>query len=62
MATTTLPDAEIAEAKTEAKSETKFAEKKSAATKYVYSFGGGTADGNGKMKMFSAAKALDSLR
>ncbi|MGA2353897.1 MAG: PEP/pyruvate-binding domain-containing protein, partial [Terriglobales bacterium] len=50
MATTTLPDAEIAEAKTEAKSEAKSAEKKTAATKYVYSFGGGKADGNGKMK------------
>ncbi len=30
--------------------ETKPAETKSASTKYVYSFGGGKADGNGKMK------------
>src|ERR1035437_9965419 len=37
MATTTLPDAEIIEAKP-------------TTTKYVYSFGGGKADGNGKMK------------
>jgi len=50
MATTTLPDAEIAETKNEAKTESKSAVKKSAATKYVYSFGGGKADGNGKMK------------
>jgi pyruvate,orthophosphate dikinase len=50
MATTTLPDAEIAEARNEAKTAAKSAEKKSAATKYVYSFGGGKADGNGKMK------------
>ncbi len=50
MATTTLPDAEIAEARNEAKTTAKSAEKKSAATKYVYSFGGGKADGNGKMK------------
>src|ERR1700684_1911540 len=50
MATTTLPDAEIAETKNEAKTESKSAVKKPAATKYVYSFGGGKADGNGKMK------------
>src|ERR1035441_2681544 len=42
MATTTLPEAEIVEAKPN--------EKKTATTKYVYSFGGGKADGNGKMK------------
>ena len=50
MATTTLPEAEIAETKmTESKTaETKTA--KPAATKYVYFFGGGKADGNGKMK------------
>jgi pyruvate,orthophosphate dikinase len=39
MATTTLPDTEIMEAKTN-----------EAPTKYVYFFGGGKADGNGKMK------------
>jgi pyruvate, orthophosphate dikinase len=51
MATTTLPDAEIAVAKNEAKVAVKSADKKSAATtKYVYSFGGGKADGNGKLK------------
>src|SRR5271169_609937 len=37
MATITFPEAEIAESKT-------------STTKYVYSFGGGKADGNGKMK------------
>jgi len=42
MATTTLPDTEIME--------TKPAETKSTSTKYVYFFGGGKADGNGKMK------------
>ena len=42
MATTTLPDAEIIEAKP--------SEAKPATTKYVYFFGGGKADGNGKMK------------
>jgi pyruvate,orthophosphate dikinase len=42
MATTTLPDTGIME--------TKPAETKSASTKYVYFFGGGKADGNGKMK------------
>ena len=42
MATTTLPEAEIIEAKPN--------EKKPAAAKYVYFFGGGKADGNGKMK------------
>ncbi len=50
MATTTLPDAEIAEATKETKPEPKSTEKKASATKYVYSFGGGKADGNGKMK------------
>src|ERR1700730_1802870 len=50
MATTTLPDNEIMEQKSEAKSESRPNEKKSTATKYVYSFGGGKADGNGKMK------------
>jgi pyruvate,orthophosphate dikinase len=42
MATTTLPDTETIE--------TKSAQTKPATTKYVYSFGGGKADGNGKMK------------
>src|SRR5271169_583544 len=42
MATTTLPDTGIIE--------TKPAETKPATTKYVYFFGGGKADGNGKMK------------
>ncbi len=42
MATTTLPEAEIIEAKPN--------EKKPATAKYVYFFGGGKADGNGKMK------------
>ncbi len=41
MATTTLPDTEIIAAKSTAKPAT---------TKYVYFFGGGKADGNGKMK------------
>src|SRR5450759_4701060 len=41
-ATTTLPNTGIME--------TKPAETKSASTKYVYFFGGGKADGNGKMK------------
>src|SRR5580693_7887927 len=41
MATVTLPDAEIAERKSTSKN---------AAIQYVYSFGGGKADGNGKMK------------
>ncbi len=36
MATTTLPETEVAQSKS--------------GTKYVYSFGGGKADGNGKMK------------
>jgi pyruvate,orthophosphate dikinase len=40
MATITLPEAEVRETKTSNKP----------ATKYVYSFGGGKADGNGKMK------------
>ena len=42
MATTTLPNTGIME--------TKPAETKSASTKYVYFFGGGKAEGNGKMK------------
>jgi pyruvate,orthophosphate dikinase len=42
MATSTLPNTSIIE--------TKPAEAKPATTKYVYSFGGGKADGNGKMK------------
>jgi len=42
MATTTLPEAETLESKS--------ATTKPASTKYVYSFGGGKADGNGKMK------------
>ena len=42
MATITLPDAEIAERKNSTV--------KNLATKYVYSFGGGKADGNGRMK------------
>ena len=41
MATITLPEAEVKETK---------AAVQSAATKYVYFFGGGKADGNGKMK------------
>src|SRR5712672_4834459 len=41
MATITLPDAEVQEPKTT---------NKQSATKYVYFFGGGKADGNGKMK------------
>jgi pyruvate,orthophosphate dikinase len=47
MATTTLPDTGIIEKKT---TETKPASSKPTGTKYVYSFGGGNADGNGKMK------------
>ena len=42
MATTTLPDTEIMEPKPN--------EARPATTKYVYFFGGGKADGNGKMK------------
>jgi len=41
MATITLPEAEVQEKKTATKP---------ASTKYVYFFGGGNADGNGKMK------------
>jgi hypothetical protein len=41
MATVTLPDAEVKETKTS---------NKRPATKYAYFFGGGKADGNGKMK------------
>src|SRR6202140_4020204 len=47
MATTTLPDTGVIEAKS---AEAKPAITKPATTKYVYSFGGGKADGNGKMK------------
>jgi len=47
MATTTLPDAATFEAK---KSEKQSDSTKSSSTKYVYFFGGGKADGNGKMK------------
>src|SRR3977135_2482841 len=41
MATTTLPEAEV---------ETRTQQTKKSATKYVYFFGGGKADGDGKMK------------
>jgi pyruvate, orthophosphate dikinase len=41
MATSTLPEAEV---------ETRTQRTNKSATKYVYSFGGGKADGNGKMK------------
>src|ERR1700729_3724909 len=41
MATITLPEAEVKETK---------APNQASATKYVNSFGGGKADGNGKMK------------
>jgi pyruvate,orthophosphate dikinase len=41
MATTTLPEAEV---------ETRTQQTNKSATKYVYFFGGGKADGNGKMK------------
>jgi pyruvate,orthophosphate dikinase len=41
MATTTLPEADV---------ETRTQQTKKSATKYVYFFGGGKADGNGKMK------------
>src|SRR5258708_409273 len=41
MATSTLPEAEV---------ETRKQQTTKSATKYVYSFGGGKADGNGKMK------------
>src|SRR6202795_2899529 len=47
MATTTLPDTGIIEAKS---AEAKPAITKPATTQYVYFFGGGKADGNGKMK------------
>jgi pyruvate,orthophosphate dikinase len=47
MATTTLPETEI---ETQTKSSSSSNGKKNTATKYVYSFGGGKADGNGKMK------------
>src|SRR5579871_6737789 len=40
MATTTLPETELHDAKPKSKS----------GTKYVYSFGGGKSDGDGKMK------------
>ena len=47
MATTTLPDTGIIEAKS---AEAKPAITKPATTRYVYFFGGGKADGAGKMK------------
>ncbi len=47
MATITLPPTEVQETK---KQEVKNAPGKQAGTKYVYSFGGGKADGDGKMK------------
>src|SRR5260370_42631782 len=47
MATRTLPDNEIIEAKPK---EAKPATTKPTTTRYVYFFGGGKADGNGKMK------------
>src|SRR6266481_3465107 len=47
MATTTLPDTGIIETKP---AETRITATKPAITKYVYFFGGGKADGNGKMK------------
>src|SRR6266550_3033158 len=47
MATTTLPDTGIIETKP---AETRITATKPATTKYVYFFGGGKADGNGKMK------------
>jgi pyruvate, orthophosphate dikinase len=47
MATTTLPDTEMMATKSAA---AKPIATKAAATQYVYSFGGGKADGNGKMK------------
>ena len=47
MATTTLPDTGIIEKKT---AETRITATKPTTTKYVYFFGGGKADGNGKMK------------
>src|ERR1700675_2655351 len=47
MATTTLPDTGIIETKP---AETKITATKPATTQYVYFFGGGKADGNGKMK------------
>src|ERR1700758_4101713 len=46
MATATLPET----ASQEKTQENKNGGKKKGATKYVYSFGGGKADGNGKMK------------
>src|ERR1022692_2459951 len=53
MATTTLPEAEI-ETQTNSKSNSNG--KKNTAIKYVYSFGGGQADGNGKMKAVLGGK------
>src|ERR1700730_14994502 len=47
MAATTLPDTGIIETKT---AEAKPAIMKPATTQYVYFFGGGKADGNGRMK------------
>src|SRR5471030_1444249 len=42
MATTTFPETEVRDSKAD--------NNKKSGTKYVYSFGGGKADGNGKMK------------
>jgi pyruvate,orthophosphate dikinase len=50
MVTTTLPDSEIIQQNSVQKSEAKSNGQKSPAIKYVYFFGGGKADGNGKMK------------
>jgi pyruvate,orthophosphate dikinase len=47
---TILPDTEVIQQTSQSQSQAKPHEQKSAATKYVYSFGGGKADGNGKMK------------
>src|SRR3979411_1436541 len=53
MATTTLPDTGIIETKP---AETKITAAKPATTKYVCFFGGGKADGNGKMKAVLGGK------
>ena len=50
MATITLPETPAQPGKQETKPEAKQETKKSATTKYVYFFGGGKADGDGKMK------------
>jgi pyruvate,orthophosphate dikinase len=49
MATTTLPEVETKQTKT-------------SGTKYVYSFGGGKADGDGKMKDVLGGKGPASPR